>query len=272
MDNNAPVALGRPEFDKDKVVVYCLGFVDGRLPLNQLKTLVACEALGISYHAYEVNKERDDVWLRTINPYTLMPSVEDTKTYVTSDGETRRIPLFDSTAIMVYLGENYDPEGLFRGRDAAERASVLCWLVSYASGLCSTGELWLKLLNPQGVHTATLERLVGLIHKEYDVLERRLSEPGQRFIGLADRPSIADLAIHPSANGFVTGLAGIDFTKWPRLKAWSETMSEFPYSRKATFFNNTNFCSEEYVASLTPEAKEAMSHIQGPSYKLKSKN
>lgn len=105
----------------------------GRAPLNQLKTLVACEALGVSYHVHQVSKERDDAWLRTINPYTLLPAVEDAKTYVTSDGETRRIPLFDSTAIMIHLAENHDPEGLFRGRDAAERASVLCWLVSYAS-------------------------------------------------------------------------------------------------------------------------------------------
>lgn len=244
--------------------------INGRVPLNQLKTLVACEAMGVPYQPHVVDKARDDAWLSAINPYALLPAAEDTETFVTSDGATRRIPLFDSTAIMLYLAEKYDGEGVFRGRNEAERASVLCWLVSYASGLCATGELWLKLQNPPGVYTAAIERLVGMVHKEYDILERRLSEPGQRFIGLADRPSIADLAIHPSANGFVTGTAGIDFGKWPRLKAWSEAISELPYVRKATLSNNTYARGQEYVASLTLQAKEQLSHIQAPDYKFKS--
>lgn len=218
--------------------------------------------MGIPYQPRVVEKPRDNEWLRELNPYILLPTAEDKATHVNSDGVAQRIPLFDSTAMMLYLADKYDPKGAFRGRTEAERASVLCWLVSYASGLGATGELWLKLQNnPKGVFTPTIERLVEMIHKEYDILERRLSEPGQRFIGLADRPSVADLAIHASANGFVTGTAGIDFSKWPRLKAWSETISELPYTRKATFVNNVYARGEEYVASLSSEVRKELSHI-----------
>jgi glutathione S-transferase len=72
----------------------------------------------------------------------------------------------------------------------------------------------------------TIDYFTAAIEKEYDCLNARLSEFGQRFIALPDRPSIADFATLPFANAQVATMAGIQFSKWTRLVEWSNEMME----------------------------------------------
>lgn len=48
------------------------------------------------------------------------------------------------------------------------------------------------------------------------------------FVALADRLTIADIAIVPFANERVAASAAIDFNEWPALKSWSERILNLP--------------------------------------------
>lgn len=75
--------------------------------------------------------------------------------------------------------------------------------------------------------------LLANVKEQYGILERRLSEPGQNYIALPDRPTIADFANLPFANEKIAASADIDFSGWPKLKAWSEDMFARPAVARA---------------------------------------
>ncbi|KAF2815494.1 glutathione S-transferase [Mytilinidion resinicola] len=143
------------------------------------------------------------------------------------------VNLFDSSACLLYLAEKWDKEGVFSGKGDEERGAVLSWLMGYTAGLGATGKTWLMLLPKLPADSDALAILVGWIRKDYDVLEARLGEPGQEWIALGDRPTIADFAIWPHANVKVAAMAKIEFSEWPRLRGWSEKVAELGYVRKA---------------------------------------
>lgn len=69
-------------------------------------------------------------------------------------------------------------------------------------------------------------RLRSNITVQYDILERRLNEPGQQYLALKDRPTIADIATLPFAMKSTAELFGLEFEKWPKLQEWSVRMGE----------------------------------------------
>jgi glutathione S-transferase len=69
-------------------------------------------------------------------------------------------------------------------------------------------------------------RLRSNITVQYDILERRLNEPGQQYLALKDRPTIADIATLPFAMEATAELFGLEFERWPKLQEWSVRMSE----------------------------------------------
>jgi glutathione S-transferase len=68
---------------------------------------------------------------------------------------------------------------------------------------------------------------------QYGILDQHLSQPGQDFIGLKARPTIADIAIYPFADDPTMARMGLDKKDFPALKAWSERFSQLPGVAKA---------------------------------------
>ena len=68
---------------------------------------------------------------------------------------------------------------------------------------------------------------------QYGIINAHLSKPGQTWIGLPDRPTIADIAIYPFADDPTMERIGIDKNEFPALKAWSERFAELPGVAKA---------------------------------------
>lgn len=68
---------------------------------------------------------------------------------------------------------------------------------------------------------------------QYGILDKHLSQPGQEFIGLKTRPTIADIAIYPFADDPTMARMGLDKNDFPALKAWSERFSHLPGVAKA---------------------------------------
>ena len=79
----------------------------------------------------------------------------------------------------------------------------------------------------------TSSRLSDSIRDQYSILERRLSEPGQMFIALPDRPTIVDFATLAFANERIASTASYDFSDWPNLMKWSERMLARPAVQRA---------------------------------------
>jgi glutathione S-transferase len=80
---------------------------------------------------------------------------------------------------------------------------------------------------------AFVARLASNIKVQYDILERRLAEEGQKYIALPDRPTIADIANLPFVTEDLALKAGLKLGDWPHLRAWSEMMLSRPCVQKA---------------------------------------
>ncbi len=75
--------------------------------------------------------------------------------------------------------------------------------------------------------------MLGDLKGQYSLLHARLSEPGQGWLALKDRPTIADIAVYPFADKPTIQRMGLDLEDFPALKNWAERMSELVGVTKA---------------------------------------
>jgi glutathione S-transferase len=75
------------------------------------------------------------------------------------------------------------------------------------------------------VLTTPLQRFHSNTLKQWDVLETQLSKPGQEYIAVSDRPTLADLAYYPFAMPWMFKFLGVEVKDWPRIEKWAERMS-----------------------------------------------
>lgn len=77
-----------------------------------------------------------------------------------------------------------------------------------------------------------MANVFGRLHentlKQWDILEKRLSEPGQDYIALKDRPTLADLSYFPFAMPWMFNLFSVDINDWPAVHKWAKRMLERP--------------------------------------------
>lgn len=86
-----------------------------------------------------------------------------------------------------------------------------------------------KLWKDTGLHLVRrVSRLRSNIEKQYDILEGRLSQEGQMYLALKDRPTIADIATLPFADEACATLFGLQLSKWPHTLDWSRRMAARP--------------------------------------------
>ncbi|EEA28312.1 glutathione S-transferase GliG [Talaromyces marneffei ATCC 18224] len=191
---------------------------------NVAKLLILLDLLHIPYDYKVLTSPSESEWFGEINPYKMVPAITSLE-----ESATAVLNVFESSACLTFLADKYDREGLYKGKTLAERARVSSWLMAYTAGLGPTGKWWLTL---KVGHASTignaLEILAAAIKKEYSILEARLNEPGQQYIALADRLTIADIAILPFANAQIAMSAQIEFGEYPALKAWSEKVLAMP--------------------------------------------
>ena len=71
-------------------------------------------------------------------------------------------------------------------------------------------------------------RLHDNVLKQWDIMEKQLSQPGQKYVALQDRPTLADLSYFPFAMPWMFKFMGVDVTNWPQIEAWGQRMLERP--------------------------------------------
>lgn len=93
-----------------------------------MKPLILAEELQIDYIISVIDTK--SAWYSQIHPEKYVPAIKDW-----CPEAQKEIVVFESTACMQYLADRYDSDGLWTGRNAAERAAVLSWTAYQTAGL-----------------------------------------------------------------------------------------------------------------------------------------
>lgn len=168
-------------------------------------------------------------WYYDIHPERYVPALKDWCSVT-----EREVLVFESTACLQYLAEEYDQEGIWRGKNTAERAVVLSWTAFQTAGLGPSAKFWLYFLkgypnreNPE-VLPKTVAKMKENCVKQWKILEARLSLPRQNYIALPDRPTIADLSYFPFAMPWMFAFIGVDIEAFPKIQSWGQRMAARP--------------------------------------------
>ena len=153
---------------------------------NPAKVALFLEETGLPYEAIPVDTSKGEQHtgaFRAINPNGKVPAIVDTEG---PGGKDARV--FDSTAILIYLGEK---TGKFVG-SAADRPELFSWLLFLASGLgpFSGQAVHFQFAAPAGLDYA-VNRYRREAERHYKVLDDHLA--GREFI-VGDGYTIADMS------------------------------------------------------------------------------
>ena len=215
---------------------------------NPIKVALMLEELGAPYEAVPVDTAKGEQHapaFRAINPNGKVPAIIDTEG---PGGREARV--FDSSAILLYLGEK---AGRFIGAPA-DRPELLSWLFFIATGLgpFSGQAVHFQHAAPEPIPYA-VNRYRREIERHYRVLDRHLA--GRDFIVGGDY-SIADM----SAWGWLTRasrvLPGEDdpLVNFPNLKRLFETVDARPAAARAKAIGKDHPFKKE----VDEETKRAM--------------
>ncbi|EGD88885.1 hypothetical protein H112_03806 [Trichophyton rubrum D6] len=222
---NGEVVMGDMDYD-GRVIIYIIK-ADQTSYINYMKPLILAEELQFP-HVLSVIDTRDE-WFYSIHPERYVPSLKD------EDPATKeKVIVFESTACLQYLTDRFDTDGFWTGRTAAEKGAILSWTAYQTAALGPTAKYWLyfKKGYPTRANPIELPRTIEKLHantvRQWDILEKRLKEPGQDYIALKDRPTVADLSYFPFAMPWMFSFFGVDVKDWPHIQRWGERMLSRP--------------------------------------------
>nr|QSQ85915.1 glutathione s transferase [Preussia typharum] len=202
--------------------------VEGRYQ-NWIKPIVLLECLGIDYDTACLDgpATRTD-WYTKIHPQKYVPALIDSE-----DG--KRVTSWDSSQILQYLANKYDKQMHWGGATPAEQLQIGNWLTFETASLGPTAKYWVwyAIRKEEDKNPAAQTKMYNDLRVQYGILDRHLSQPGQEWLGLADRPTIADIAVYGFADDATMERMGIDKRDFPALKAWSDKFAKIPGVAKA---------------------------------------
>ncbi len=190
---------------------------------NCQKISIALEELGLAYEVKVIdirkNEQNAPDFLK-ISPNNKVPAIVD------HDGPGEPLPLFESGAILTYLGEK---TGRLLPPSGAARYRTLEWLHWQIGGLGPMfGQLGaFGIFMPEKI-PAAIQRFQKEADRLLAVMERRLSESA--YLGGGDY-SIADIAAFPWAivtRSLLAELLSDTVASKPALRAWLDTIAARP--------------------------------------------
>jgi GST-like protein len=192
---------------------------------NGRKISVALEEMGLPYSVKTVDISKGEQFnpdFLRISPNNRIPGIVDPE-----GPEGRPISVFESGAILLYLGEK---TGRFLPRDLRARVPVLEWLMWQMGGFGPMpGQVhhFLMVKDPADQRYG-LERYGKETRRLYGVLDRRLE--GRDFVATAGEPSVADFAILGWA--WRHERHQVDLADFPGVRRWYEAMMARPATRR----------------------------------------
>ncbi|CAK0785922.1 hypothetical protein CVIRNUC_009135 [Coccomyxa viridis] len=190
---------------------------------NGWKPSIMLEELGLPYHVRRLDfssKEQKEEWFLKINPNGRIPALVD---HTAGD-----LKIFESGAILWYLGEMYDPEGTLWPKEGKKRTEVMSWLMFQMGGLGPMQGQASYFLNsaPEQIEYAK-NRYLNETDRLYQVLDDHLKE--RQWLA-AGQYTLADIANFTWV--FCHSRIGKTLDDNPHLKAWYERMLARPAVQK----------------------------------------
>ncbi|KAI0390335.1 glutathione S-transferase [Xylariaceae sp. FL0594] len=219
------VVLGDVPYD-GRVIIYIIK-ADQTNYINYIKPLILAQELELDHVISVIDTKAE--WYRSIHPEKYVPALKDW-----CPATERELVAFESTACLQHLAETYDLRGLWRGRNAAEKAAVFSWTAYQTAGLGATAKYWLYFSKGYPSREApevlpkTVAKLRGNCVKQWQILEARLSLPDQLYIALPDRPTIADISYFPFAMPWMFKFLEVEIKDYPNIQSWGERMATRP--------------------------------------------
>ena len=184
---------------------------------NGRKVSVMLEEVGLPYSVHPVNITKDEQFrpeFLAISPNNRIPAIVD------PDGPGGRFPLFESGAILIYLGEK---TGKLIPKDPAARYTALQWLMWQMGGLGPMlGQTHHFLRAAKEEVPYAINRYKTETRRLYGVLENRLGEAEY----LAGEYSIADVACYPWTARHEWHQ--VDLADFPNVRRWYDAIGTRP--------------------------------------------
>jgi glutathione S-transferase len=139
--------------------------------------------------------------------------------------------VWESGAILLYLTDVYDKQGLYYGKTAQERASTATWLTFQLSGLgpvqgnLNVAHIYWEKFYDEKPSSGVFARFVTESHRLYKVLDDRLAaqaEKGSQWIAL-DRQTIADHAFYSWVR--IAPYAKLDISQYTHVVQWRDALA-----------------------------------------------
>ena len=185
---------------------------------NGRKVSIMLEECALAYRVYPINIGKGEQFapeFLAINPNNRIPAIVDP-----GGPEGKPLKLFESGAILIYLGEK---TGRFIPRDARTRFICLQWLMFQMGGVGPMfGQAHHFIRNTKEQVPYGIKRYTDETRRLYGVLETRLKEAAY----LADEYSIADIATFPWVARYEWHK--VDLNEFPAVKGWFDRISARP--------------------------------------------
>jgi glutathione S-transferase len=151
-----------------------------------------------------------------LNPFGQVPVLDDGGTIV-----------FDSNAILVYLGAKFDREGHWLPREPQALAAVQGWL-SAAAGPLAAGPAAARLISLFGSNTVfgstyDARDVIARAHALLSVMEAELS---RRHFLAGERATLADVAMYSYTVSAPEG--NVDLAPYRRVRDWLARIESLP--------------------------------------------
>jgi GST-like protein len=186
---------------------------------NGRKITVMLEELGVPYNVtfIEIGKgEQRTPEYSKISPQNQIPGLADPE-----GPGGKRVTLFESGAILMYLGRKFGR--FYPLDDELARIAVEMWVMWQMGDFGPIlGQAHHYNLSAPVEVPYSIERFTKAVHRSYRTLNGRLGEVEY----VAGDYSIADMAIYPWAARFERHR--VDFNDYPNVKRWFETVGARP--------------------------------------------
>ncbi|MEM9174197.1 MAG: glutathione S-transferase family protein [Myxococcota bacterium] len=184
---------------------------------NGRKISIALEELGLDYEVEWVDLQKEQQFepaFLAINPNHKIPAIED--------GDQA---IWESGAILLHLGENYDPEGRILPKDKAKRMEAIQYAFFQAGGVGPNLGRFAAAVRKEGEKNREMIEIFG---NEMDrlcgVLEKILEKNGDFLTGAY---TIGDIMHFPWLRAAQE--LGVEFvTKKPRVVDWLDRIAARP--------------------------------------------
>jgi glutathione S-transferase len=216
----APIDEGDPDYPKLEppyLKLYSLGTPNGQ------KVTLYLELLKLKYHYRHIDISKDtqkEPWFLKLNPNGRIPTLSDV------DAQGKRTTLFETGAILQYLGEKYDTERkYYHDLSSPYYWDQVTWLTfQVASHAPYQGQAnhFIKFA-PEDVPYGK-KRYKNETERVFGVFELRLKANNGWLVG--EGLNIADIAAYPWIKKY--DFIGIDIAQFPELKKWLDKIDAIP--------------------------------------------